>query len=249
MTQEELAVFCLCDQTMVSRVEGAECDPPDGFAEGCDKAFPEMGGFFTDYQASTRDWEGGTVVKPWFRPWVHIEEAATEILWWEHDLIPGLGQSPAYAEAMFASPKGVTAEQVKRDVQIRLGRQDILDRDDPPEVWLLISEFALTNCIGDAKIMAGQMAHLLEMSDRPNTTIQIVPDCARTTPGLSGAFAIATVSSGQVVYMETAVQGMTIHDPAIIGKAVLLFGRLRAEALSATASQERLTKVGEQWKL
>jgi uncharacterized protein DUF5753 len=249
MTLAELAVFCHCDPSVVSRVEGAEADPPDGFAEGCNAAFPEVGAFFTDLLESTRGWEGATVVPPWFKPWVDIEKKATVIRWHERMLIPGLLQTPEYIEAVLSTWKGNSPEHTRSQVEGRIDRQRILDRETPPELWCLIGEHALHNRIGSEAVMAAQLAYLVEISNRPHIMVQVVPAGAQFYSGLaSGAFFVSTVGNADVAHFETVVEGMTVHEPEIVRQAVLAFDRLRSEALPVSASQEFIAKVGERWK-
>lgn len=249
MTLAELAAFCHCDPSVVSRVEGAEADPPDGFAEGCNAAFPEVGTFFTDLLESTRGWEGATVIPPWFKSWVDIEKRATVIRWHECMLIPGLLQTPEYIEAVLSAWKGKTAEHTRAQVEGRIDRQRILEGDSPPELWCLIGEHALYNRIGSEAIMAAQFAHLARISDRPHITVQVVPASGQFYAGMAaGAFFISTVENADVVHFENVVQGMTVHEPEIVRQAVYAFDRLRAEALPVSASQEFIAKAGKAWK-
>src|SRR5580700_1461996 len=66
MPQSELASMIPCHPTVVSKVECAELDPPDGFPEGCDKAFPEMGGFFAQFRQHFPKWADSGIIPPWF---------------------------------------------------------------------------------------------------------------------------------------------------------------------------------------
>ena len=57
----------------------------------------------------------------------------------------------------------------------RLARQTVLDRKDPPLLWILIDEAVLHREAGSSEVMRGQLMQLAEMSRRPNITIQVVP--------------------------------------------------------------------------
>lgn len=249
LTLAQLGVFCHCDASVVSRVEGAECDPPDGFAEGCDAAFPEADGWFTRFLEDARKWNGGAVIPPWFRDWVEIEERARVIRWWEPVHVPGLLQTSDYAEGVFGTSKSDSPEEIRSKVTARVDRQRILDREAPPELWLLIGEDALHNQIGTKATMAAQFTQLIEMSVRPHISVQVVPESSRVYAGLArGGFFISTLDNADVVHFDNAVQGMTVHDPLIVEKAVYTFDRLRAEALPISATQELIAKVGERWR-
>jgi hypothetical protein len=248
MSQMDLGTYCHCDGSTVSRVEGG-AEPPPGFAAGCDEAFPEMGTFFTDYLDSNHSWPEGTI-PPWFRDWVKKYEANARVIrWWEPQHIPGLLQTPEYAAAIYEDWLRGDPDEIKSSVELRMQRQAILEREDPPppECWFLIGEDALHNQIGTEAVMAGQLEHLLELSRRPHVNIQIIPRSSQIYAGLSrAAIYIATVGSDDVAQFDNAVQGMTVHDSAIVEAAKHTFDRLRGEALPITASQELIRKVGKQ---
>ena len=99
MSQAELAGIIPCDPSTVSRVEAASYEPPDGFPEGCDRAFPNRGGFFARFYREAHEWVGP--YPRWFLDWVDAEGRAVTIRWWEPLLIPGLLQTPQYARSLF----------------------------------------------------------------------------------------------------------------------------------------------------
>ena len=51
----------------------------------------------------------------------------------------------------------------------------ILDRADPPLLWVVIDEHALRRPVGGRKVMAGQLDHLAEMAQRPSILIELIP--------------------------------------------------------------------------
>jgi hypothetical protein len=128
-------------------------------------------------------------------------------------------------------------------------RQVILDRDDPPLLWVVLDEAALRRQIGTGKVMHGQLVHLAEMSGRPNITVQVIPVGAGGHSGLLGAFVIAELaSSTSIVYLETVAGGQIAEEPSVVADVALTFDTLRSEALPRTASRDLVMKVAEeQW--
>jgi len=213
-------------RTTVSRVEAGILSPTDRFAVACDEAFPHMAGWFARFCLGSRKWRGPH--PPWFRDWVENEERATEIRWWEPLLVPGLLQTADYARAVLSSWRRDNGDDIDGKVAARIERQAILDRDNPPELRALLDESVLHSCVGNAAIMACQLDHLAEMGQRPNITIQVVPETARAYAGLSGAFAVASMGDGQhAVYLETGVQGMTVLDAGLVSQSEIMFNDLR----------------------
>jgi Domain of unknown function (DUF5753) len=125
-------------------------------------------------------------------------------------------------------------------------RQTIFDRPVPPRLWIIVDETVLRRRIGDVKIMDDQLSHLADLASRLNITVQVVPSEVGAHVGLLGAFAIATGTSGDTVYMESPDQGQTIETPSVVRKLNNTFNTLRAEALSSTASRDLIKKVAEE---
>jgi hypothetical protein len=125
-------------------------------------------------------------------------------------------------------------------------RQEVLTREEPPILWLLVDEAVLYREVGSPQIMHAQLLHLVEMSRRPNITIQIVPFSAGGHTGLNGAFVIAEVDdSSPVAYLETAAEGETAEDPGVLARLALTFDNLRSKALPDGASRDMIMKVAE----
>jgi Domain of unknown function (DUF5753) len=130
----------------------------------------------------------------------------------------------------------------------RMERQAIFERPDPPSLWLIIDETVLHRCVGSPEIMRGQLMNLIQVSNRPKTTIQVVPSSVGAHVGLLGAFAVATGNGADTVYMESPDEGQTTALPSAVAKLTETFNILRGEALSRTASRELIIKVAEeQW--
>lgn len=247
MTLAELAALVPCDASTVSRIEAGEREPTERFAITCDEAFPAMNGWFTRYYLKSQTWAGP--YPPWFLDWLAIESRATLIRSWQPSLVPGLLQTPDYARAVFSSWRRDNGEDIEAKVAGRIERQAILDQSDPPDLRVLIDEAVLLRCIGSPEIMAGQIDHMAMMGTRPNVTIGVIPEMAGAYAGLSGAFSLATVpGEADAAYLETAVQGMTVRDPRLVGKTALMFDDLRDEAFPRPRSLELISEAVGRWK-
>jgi hypothetical protein len=246
MSQAELGALAHCDGSVVSRIEAGLAEPPAGFPEACDTAFPERGGFFTRFWRDHQGWGGP--YPPWFLDWLGIEREAAVLRMWEPMLVPGLLQVEGYARALFASWRQDSPETVEAKVAARLDRQKIFGSDAPPVLWVLLDESVLHRRVGDATVMAAQLGHLAEMAARPHVTVQIVPEQADAYAGLSAGFTMAVDADGrQAAHLDTGIRGMTVTEPAMTGQVVNLFDTLRAEALPRTASAELITEAMNRW--
>jgi transcriptional regulator with XRE-family HTH domain len=121
-------------------------------------------------------WQGyGDAVPAWMRHYIGLEQAAVLIRSYDVQYIPGLLQAPGYAKAVFALPGGLAAERAERLLAVRMRRQEILHRADPPRLWAVIDEAALRRPIGGTAVMRAQVEHLLEITQLRHVNIQVLP--------------------------------------------------------------------------
>jgi hypothetical protein len=246
MSQADLGAAAHCDGSVVSRIEAGLAEPPAGFPEACDVAFPDRGGFFTRFWRDQEGWAGP--YPPWFLDWLGIEREAAVLRMWEPMLIPGLLQVEGYARAILASWRQDGPETVETKVAARMDRQKIFKSDQPPVLWVLLDESVLGRRVGDTQVMAAQLGHLAEMAARPHATVQVVPEQAGAYAGLSAGITLAADAAGrQSAHLDTGIQGMTVTDPAMVGQVANLFDTLRAEALPRAASLELITEAMTRW--
>jgi transcriptional regulator with XRE-family HTH domain len=106
-------------------------------------------------------------------------EAEAESVWnWEPLVVPGLLQTPEYARAvvelwlgMFPGPPSET----NRRLEARLLRQQVLNRDPPLELSVVIEESVLRRRFGDNAVMRQQLERLVEASELLNVEVRIYP--------------------------------------------------------------------------
>src|SRR5258707_4865098 len=129
-------------------------------------------------QASAVGWwhDYADVMPTWFAPYVGLEEAAAWVRSYEIQFVPGLLQTADYARAVarLGHPTASTAE-IDRRVTLRMARQAVLTRAMPVHLWVVLDEAALRRPVGGPDVMRGQLEHLIEVSARPNVTLQIIP--------------------------------------------------------------------------
>jgi hypothetical protein len=248
MSQAQLGAICHCDGSVVSRVEGAECDPPEGFAPGCDEAFPNMFGWFSRFYLEYRLW-GDSPIPRWFEDWLIAEQHATTLRIWQPVVIPGLFQTADYARALFeAAQTDISQESLDDMVTARVARQAIFDTTTPPQVIAVLDEAVLHRLIGSPAIMHDQLTRLAAMSERPFITVQIIPSSTGAHAGLAGSFMLATVDGKpDMLHIDSVEDQLTDRIP-LVRKAVVAFDHVRGDALPRTISRELILKVaGEQW--
>ncbi|MFI6354143.1 helix-turn-helix domain-containing protein [Streptomyces sp. NPDC050743] len=152
-------------------------------------------------------WHSYTDVLPsWFPTYVGLEGAASLIRVYEVQFVHGLLQTEDYARAVVRrGMKGASPADVERRVALRLERQKRLLADHAPEFHIVLDESALRRPYGDRAVMRGQLQHLIDISERPNVRLQVMPFSFGGHSGESGAFTILSFPDADlsdVVYVE-----------------------------------------------
>jgi len=135
-------------------------------------------------RANAQGWwhDYSDVLPTWFEAYVGLEEAATQVRAYEVQFVPGLLQTGEYARAVtLLGYPNAPAREVDRRVGLRLARQVVFTRPTPPNIWVVLDEAVLRRPIGGPEIMRAQIRHLIDMAQRPNVTIQVIPFHAGVT--------------------------------------------------------------------
>ena len=159
-------------------------------------------------EANTPGWwhQYGDLLAQWFRAFVDLEAAATLIRTYEGQFVPGLLQTEDYMRAVVGGAQlEDSPQEAERRVALRLGRQTLLERKDAPRLWAVVDEAALRRPVGGPKVMRAQLERLIEASELPNVTLQVLPFAAGAHPAMVGAFSILRFTDQElpdVVYVE-----------------------------------------------
>ena len=245
-SRADLAGRCNYSPSVVSNILGFQRAPTVPNGEAFDGAF----GLADMFAAKARAIRGESF-PPAFRSFTEDERRATDLFILEHSQVPGLFQSEQYARAALGRHPNTDDAMVQERVTGRLARQEILTREapPPPRVWALLDEVALRRGLGDDGIMHGQLVRLLELSDLPNVTIQVIPGL-EVHVGLLGAFTIAEwPGHGDIVNVEDISDGRVVDDPAVVDYVRLTFRAMQTEALNVRASRDLIVRMAEElWK-
>lgn len=191
-----------------------------------------------------RDELGGSLVE--------FETEASQIRTFEALLVPGLLQTADYARAVFIGGQVLDPVTVERRVQARMARQQILERDYPPTLWVVIDEAALVKHVGGPATMREQLRHLATMAARPNIGIQVLPNAVGAHAAMTGPFAILSypnADDADLVYVETGADGdLYLEGPQEVERYTLRYDHVRASALSADISAAYLVDLARQLK-
>ncbi|WP_416970033.1 helix-turn-helix domain-containing protein [Streptomyces sp. 4F14] len=133
------------------------------------------------------------VLPEWFSLYVSLEGAARMIRSYEPHFVPGLLQTERYARAVLeAGTVGqTTPETIERHVTLRVARQSLLERDNPPHLWTVMDETVLRRPVSiDGSVMREQLDRLLEFAERDRVTLQVAEFAAGPHPGTYAPFSL-----------------------------------------------------------
>lgn len=198
-------------------------------------------------RANSRGWwqDYSDVLSPWFEEYISLEEAAVQIRGYEVQFVPGLLQTEDYARAVtllaYSNPKEIT-----RRVGLRMARQARLFGKDPVSLGMVLDEATLSRPIGGPSVMRAQLAHLIEMSERPNVTIQVLPFKVGGHAAAGGPFSVLHFAESDltdIVYLEQLSSAQYLEKRDIVGKYQAVMDRLCLEAATPEDSRKRLQAI------
>ncbi|MFI2409807.1 helix-turn-helix domain-containing protein [Streptomyces sp. NPDC018947] len=239
LTQRQLGEIVNYTGSLVGQIETARKLPTPEFSERVDAALG-TGGLLSRLVTLVMR----SQLPAWFQQVAELEVRAVEICTFQTHMVHGLLQTDAYV-------RGVLGALDKSDLDdrtaVRLARQRIFEKEEPPVFWAILSEAALLQGIGDGEAMRGQLAHLLSFESDPRINIQVLPFSAGAHAGLQGSFNLYRFASDpSIVYTEGYGTGHPTANPDTVRDCSLRYDHLRAAALPLKDSAELIRRVMEE---
>lgn len=160
--------------------------------------------------------------------------------------VPGLLQTRNYSMAIQgASEMRLAPEEIQRLVDIRMKRQEILNRPKPPHLWAILDESVIRRVVGSPESMRDQLGHLLEANISQHITLQVLPFSKGAHGAALGSFVIlgGAEASLDVVYVDLHVGPLFMEKDEELDRYRLAFDYLRAQALDMAASSALIERV------
>jgi transcriptional regulator with XRE-family HTH domain len=226
LSQEDLGDFVGTDKFTVAKWEATTRHPNRQQAAKLDKRW-KTGGLLVamvalelkerKHQATSLDYR-------------ELEGEASTIKVYEATVVPALLQTPEYAEAVIRAT-GAMPDEVQERVRARLSRQELLTGPRPPLLIVAVPESVLEWPVGGPAVMAGQLAHLLEMGRSTNVGVRVISRTAGAHLGLDGSFTVLSGPTGHIGYTEApGAERFTFAIEA--GPYLDRFDRIGIQALS-----------------
>ncbi|MEU0130016.1 helix-turn-helix transcriptional regulator [Streptomyces sp. NPDC006289] len=184
--------------------------------------------------------------------YIGLETDAESLRVYEPQVVPGLLQTRGYAEALItgALPEAPPSDIEKR-VNVRARRQDRVNSlEHPLRLWAVIDESALRRRVGGKQIMIEQLEHLIEQSQLPHVTVQVLPFDMGAHPGISGQYAILEfpdAADSSVVYIEGVTSDLYLEKANDVQRYSVMYEHLRAQALNVDQTRQFIGDIVKEY--
>ncbi|MER5396911.1 helix-turn-helix transcriptional regulator [Streptomyces sp. NPDC002599] len=193
------------------------------------------------------------VLPDWFSMHVSLEGAARLIRSYEPHFVPGLLQTEEYARAVLeAGTVGQTGtEAIDRHVALRMKRQALLTRENPPHLWVIMDETALLRPVSiRGEVMRDQMDRLLEWVELDHVTLQVAEFAAGPHPGTYTSFALFRFAERElpdIVYSEYVTGALYLDAREEVALHLEVLDHMSAHSASAERTKEILQEFRERY--
>jgi transcriptional regulator with XRE-family HTH domain len=186
-----------------------------------------------------------------YRDFISLETGATRARSMETSVVPGLLQTPAYAQALTADvmPQ-LGPREVAALVDVRIARQAVLHQDPPLELTAVLDEAVLRREVGGPEVMAGQLRRLAEAAQLPQVSLHVLPFAAGGHIGVTGSFVIFSfprIADLDVVVLDHLTSSLCVDRKQDITAYAAAFARLRDRALPCAESAAMIAGIGEEF--
>ncbi|MBO4255702.1 helix-turn-helix domain-containing protein [Streptomyces griseorubiginosus] len=191
------------------------------------------------------------VLPEWFSLYVSLEGAAGIIRSYEPHFVPGLLQTEDYARAvMEAGTIGQTgAENIERHVSLRMTRQTLLERPDPPHLWVIMDETVLKRPVSiRGEVMREQLDKLLEFAERDRVTLQVAEFKDGPHPGTYAPFSLFRFDEPELpdmVFTEYLTGALYLDSRTEVSAHLEVLDHMAARAASAQRTKKILREYRE----
>lgn len=191
------------------------------------------------------------VLPEWFSLYVSLEGAARIIRSYEPHFVPGLLQTEGYARAVLQSGTigNSGPKAVERHVSLRMERQQLLDRPDPPHLWVIMDETVLRRPVSvDGQVMRDQLDKLLEYSERDRVTLQIAEFKDGPHPGTYAPFSLFRFAEPELpdmVFTEYLTGALYLDSRKEVSAHLEVLDHMTAGAASTQRTERLLREYRE----
>jgi len=186
------------------------------------------------------------VLKSGFKEYLAYETSASVIRQYDPVLIPGLLQTEEYGRAILEHTAGFGPEAVDKAWAVRQHRQEVHERENPPDMLFVVDEASLRRHVGRGHVMSHQLERLKEFAAEPHISLQLLPFARGAHPGMAGNFILlefADPTLDDLVHLESINEITIREDTELIARYLDRFSQLQELALPLDESDALLDQL------
>jgi transcriptional regulator with XRE-family HTH domain len=186
------------------------------------------------------------VLPEWFSMYVSLEGAAGIIRSYEPHFVPGLLQTEDYARAVLEA--GTVGQKgpgtIERHVSLRMARQGLLERPNPPHLWVIMDETVLRRPVSiHGEVMRDQLDKLVRLADSDRVTLQIAEFAEGPHPGTYAPFSLFRFAEPELpdmVFTEYLTGALYLDSRKEVATHLEVLDHMSARAASAERTKQLL---------
>jgi transcriptional regulator with XRE-family HTH domain len=260
LSVKDAADHLLCSPAKISRIETAQRNPTLRDVRDLSNIYgisEEEGSWLMALARESREraWWQAFDYDPGLETLIGLEGAARTISEFQNTTIPGLLQTPEYANAVISLWRPASAAALQNAVHLRMKRQQILSDSIRPRLDYVLDEGVLRRVVGGVAVMRAQLEHLVELSAASAVDLRVIPYGAGAHKGMSQGFIILEFGEADermpsagpalptVVYIEGLTGEMYVDQPAEVAHYLDVFNGLKGKALQRNESLDLVRSV------
>ncbi|AIV33087.1 helix-turn-helix transcriptional regulator [Streptomyces sp. R1] len=191
------------------------------------------------------------VLPDWFSLYVSLEGAARIVRSYEPHFVPGLLQTEDYARSVLEAGTigNAGGDAVERHVSLRMERQRLLERQDPPHLWVVMDETVLRRPVSiHGRVMREQLDKLLEFAARDRVTLQVAEFEDGPHPGTYAPFTLFRFAEPELpdmVFTEYLTGALYLDSRAEVSAHLEVLDHMTARAASTQRTEKILRAYRE----
>ncbi|MFH8775668.1 helix-turn-helix transcriptional regulator [Streptomyces sp. NPDC017958] len=231
------------DSSQFSKMESGRTLGGPEVVQALDQFYGTPGLLVTLWELAMAD---PTQFKEQYRRYMILESEAVSLWHYGVSRPPGLLQTDAYAREALAAG-GIKGTELDQQVEARIGRRERLEGGEAPTFRSILSEAVLRTPLPNRSEWREQLEHLVEMSERPNITLQVLPFSA-SFHGLASTtmMFLRLLDTRTVAYAENDVHGELIPEPSKVERFQRTYDALRDTALTPAESRKFILRMLEE---
>ncbi|MDQ0407391.1 helix-turn-helix domain-containing protein [Streptomyces sp. NPDC048171] len=193
------------------------------------------------------------VLPDWFSMYVSLEGAARIVRSYEPHFVPGLLQTEDYARSVLEAGTigNAGGDAVERHVSLRMERQRLLDRPDPPHLWVVMDETVLRRPVSvHGRVMREQLDKLLEFASRDRVTLQVAEFEDGPHPGTYAPFTLFRFAEPELpdmVFTEYLTGALYLDSRPEVSAHLEVLDHMTARAASTQRTEKVLREYRENY--